>query len=86
MTSCKKDDDGCATLFGYCCEDCRFVNLLSSCEDTSSTRIEISCNEYERLLTIRQSNTNACIAISVNPVNGGEAIEGFGRDWFFDCD
>ncbi|WP_282124429.1 hypothetical protein [Algibacter mikhailovii] len=87
LTNCKSDDDnGCGALFGYCCEDCKFVNLLDSCDNTSSTRIEISCNEFERLKTIRQNNTTACIAISVNPADGGEAIDGFGRDWFFDCD
>ena len=86
LINCKKDDGGCAVLFGYCCEDCRFVNLLDSCDDTSPTRVEISCAEYERLADIRQNNTTACIAISVNPSNGGDAVEGFGKDWFFDCD
>ncbi|WP_242084826.1 hypothetical protein [Aestuariivivens sediminis] len=85
LLNCKSNDDDGGAFFGYDCNDCRFVNLLSSCDNSASTKIQITCEEFERLTEIRQSNTNACIEITVNPSDGGETVNGFGRDWFFSC-
>ncbi|MCK0178921.1 hypothetical protein MWU50_06450 [Flavobacteriaceae bacterium S0862] len=80
--SCSKDSEM-GWTFGPSCKS-KCVKLLSSCDDVSPTKIPISCDEYERLSDVRRSSTDACIAIVVNPSNGGQPINGFGRDWFFD--
>jgi len=79
------DDDNRGSFFGYDCEDCKYVKLLSSCDSVNSTLIPISCDEFNRLNEIRNNDTAACIEITVNPSDGGQAVNGYGRDWFFNC-
>lgn len=80
--STKSSDDS----FSYNCNNCTRVNLLSSCDITNGTRIEINCTEYARLLDIRNNNTDACIEITVQPKDGSDPVSGWGRDFFFVCD
>jgi len=87
INGCDDDDDDNWANFtiGYDCEDCKYVNLLSSCDSGNSTLIPISCDEFNRLNEIRSNSTVACIEITVNPSDGGQAVIGYGRDWFFNC-
>jgi len=85
INGCDDDNGKGGTLFGYDCKDCKYVILLSSCDSGNSSLIPISCDEFNRLNKIRGNNTAACIEITVNPSDGGQAVNGYGRDFFFKC-
>ena len=69
------------TGFGFVTDFCGqeyfvFLNSSDNC-DEEPIRIQISKNEYDRLETIRMDGEGFCIAVTINPLDGSDSIQGW---------